>query len=321
MRHGITLPVADVGLERYIERAFPGGRVLAAQRLTGGLRNASFRLRLDSAAEDFVLRIYEHDPVLCQKELDVMRLVAGSVPVPEVVYAEPAGSPPFAVLRWVEGITFRELRGRGDREAIAEASRSIGEALAAVHRVRFAKGGWLTAGPEVSWPLMEGEHAMTRFVDGCLESAILQARVPQRVRASVHELMWSRRDELAMCEEQTQLVHGDFGKRNVLVRESAGRWEVAAILDWEFAVAGTPLSDLGNFLRYERASRPPSEPFFSDGYRSAGGVLPEGWRGLIRVVDLVALFELLTREALPDDVAAEIAELVAATVESREPQV
>ena len=32
----------------------------------------------------------------------------------------------------------------------------------------------------------------------------------------------------------------------------AGRWAVAAVLDWEFAVSGSPLADVGHFLRYER---------------------------------------------------------------------
>jgi len=132
--------------------------------------------------------------------------------------------------------------------------------------------------------------------------------------------MWSALPELALCEEQASLVHGDFGKRNVLVRQAKGRWGVAAVLDWEFAVSSAPITDLANFLRYERASRPSAEPSFSNGYLEAGGTLPDGWRRLSRVVDLVALCEMLTRDSLPDDVAVELAELVRATVERRDPE-
>jgi hypothetical protein len=156
-------------------------------------------------------------------------------------------------------------------------------------------------------------------VDLCLASGTLQQRLEPALCEGVHAAMWSALPELALCEEQTSLVHGDFGKRNVLVRQVKGRWAVAAVLDWEFAVSGTPLGDLANFLRYERTARPVAEPLFSNGYLQAGGALPAGWRGLSRIVDLVALCDMLTRESLPDDVTAELSELVRATVEHRDP--
>ena len=316
---------ADYGrgaaLAAVIERAFPGARVAEALPLADGFRNSNFKVHLEGAVEPMVLRIYRHDPALCRKELDLIRFLARSVPVPEVIHAEPCGlddRPPFAVMRFVEGITFRELRRTGDREAIAQAAGSVGETLAAIHRTAFSKSGWLAAGLEVTAPLIEGANSMPRFVDLCLASVSLQARMPADLRDCVHGLMWSAAPELVSLENQAQLVHGDFNKRNVLVREAGGRWSVAAILDWEFAVSSTPLTDFGNFLRFESASRPPAEPHFSDGYRRGGGSLPPDWRRLARLVDLVALCESLTRDWLPQDVEAELVELVQATVEQRE---
>ena len=46
------------------------------------------------------------------------------------------------------------------------------------------------------------------------------------------------------------LVHGDFNVKNLLL--DPGNWQVTALLDWEFAHAGTPFTDLGNLLRFER---------------------------------------------------------------------
>src|SRR5258708_35157294 len=109
-------------LEQVVKAAFLHSRVLEVQPLTTGLRNANFILRLDSAPDRVVLRIYEHDESLCQKEVDLMRLMGGSVPVPEVIHAEPRGLdalPPFTLTRYVEGISFRDLKRNGDREAIA----------------------------------------------------------------------------------------------------------------------------------------------------------------------------------------------------------
>ena len=284
-----------------------------AQALTDGVRNSNFKLRITGSSDPVVLRIYRHDPALCGKELDIMRMLAGTVPVPEAIYAEPQGfddHPPFAVLRWVEGITFRELRRAGDTDAIAQAARSAGVALAAIHRRSFPKPGWLIAGPEVGPPLVEGAHAMPRFVDRCLASATLSARMPADLPDRVHELMWSEAPALDSLEAQSQLVHGDFSSRNVIVREQGGRWSVAAILDWEFAISGTPLTDFANFLRYERPERPRAEPHFSSGYIEAGGTLPPDWRRLSQMVDLVALCEMLTRPHLPPEVETELVDLV-----------
>jgi len=303
-------------LAAVIGRAFPGARMAQALPLPDGRRNANFKLLLEGAAEPMVLRIYRHDPALCRKELDLIQLLEGSVPVPEVIHAEPHGSddlPPFVLLRYVEGITFRELRRGRDLGAIAQAARSVGETLAAIHRHTFAKPGWLSAGLEVTAPLLEGANAMPRFVDRSLASGNLQARVPADLCHRVHDLMWSAVAELTPLENQAQLVHGDFNKRNVLVREAGGRWSVAAVLDWEFAISSTPLTDFGNFLRSERASRPLAEPHFSNAYLQAGGSLPPDWRRLALLVDLVALCESLTRDWLPGDVEAELVALVQAT--------
>jgi len=310
-------------VERIVRTAFPRCHVTGAQPLTDGLRNANFKLQLDTTAEIIVLRIYEHDGSLCQKEADLIRLIGRSVPVPEVIHVEPGGwedVPPFALLRYVEGVTFRELKRGGDADATAQAAFSAGQTLAAIGRITFPKPGWLGPGAKVTAPLLAGAHAMPRFADLCLESANLQGRMDAHLRAGIHALVWRWAPRLGLLDDEACLVHGDFGKRNLLVRNIAGKWAVAAVLDWEFALSGTPMADLGHFLCYERATRPVVEPHFSMGYREAGGMLPHDWRQLARVVDLTSLCESLTHDQLPDGVVAELVELVRATVENRDPQ-
>src|SRR6266404_2812180 len=93
-------------LERIAGTAFPHCRIIEIQPLTGGLRNANFKLRVDATPHPIVLRIYEHDASLCQKEVDLLGLLRGSVPLAEVIHAEPRGIerlPPFAMMRYVEG--------------------------------------------------------------------------------------------------------------------------------------------------------------------------------------------------------------------------
>lgn len=309
-------------LAKIVRIALPRCRIVNVQPFADCLRNANFKLQLDSTPDFVVLKIYEHDVSLCQKEVDLMKLIGGSVPVPELIYAEPRGLdeiPPFTLTRFVEGITFQELKRSGDAEAAAHASFSIGETLATLGRTAFAKPGWLGPGPTVKSQAIESEDAWPRFIDLCLASTNLQSRMRTQMRDQTHALAWAWAPRLEDLCNQTRFVHGDFGKRNLIVNSIGGKWAVVAVLDWELAVSGSPFTDLGHFLRYERASRPLAEPHFSNGYSHAGGNLPQDWRQLARLVDLIALCESLTHDHLPDDVASELVELVYATVEGRDP--
>ncbi len=299
-----------------IRQAFPRHRLAEAQPLDNGLRNTNLKLRFESLCDPVVLRIYEHDTSLCQKEFDLLPFVASSVPVPEVIHAAPQGLeelPPFALMKFVEGISFRELRRGGDTGAIAQASFSAGETLAAIGRIRFPKPGWIRPGPDIGVPLLEGLDPIPRFIDLCLASDNLKSRLPADLRDRIHELVWAAKHALAALGAQTHLVHGDFNKRNLLVRREVGEWKVVAVLDWEFAVSGSPLMDLGNFLRYETADHPCVEPHFSSGYLHGGGLLPPDWGRLARLIDLTAVCPILASESPPDSVSEELLGIVRAT--------
>ena len=86
------------------------------------------------------------------------------------------------------------------------------------------------------------------------------------------------------------------------------------------ASAGSPLTDAGHFLRYEQVTRPVAEQHFSNGFLGGGGRLPQDWRQLAKLLDLAALRESLTHADLPEEIRAELVELVSATVENRDPQ-
>lgn len=314
-----SLPAPD--LDRLLHHALGNCTVVEVQPLTAGFRNANFKLHLDGGAGCIVVRIYEQDPSLCRKEIDLLRVVGATVPVPQVIFAEPAGLdglPPFALMQFVEGISFHDLKRSRDHQAIAQAAFSVGETLAAIGRITFPKSGWLAPGPTVTVTLLDGADPTPRFVDLCLASPNLQRRMSRELRDRVSALLWSTAQQLAELDSQASLVHGDFGKRNLLVQCNGGQWSVAAVLDWEFAISGSPMADLGHFLRYERAARPCAEPHFSSGYLHAGRSLPPEWRLIARVVDLTALCESLTHDELPDEVTAELVELIRATVENRD---
>jgi aminoglycoside phosphotransferase (APT) family kinase protein len=323
LRPGPRRVLAAHVLDKVVHTALPGRRVVDVHPLTDGFRNANFRLHLDSPPEHVVLRIYEHDATLCRKETDILKLIRYFVPTPEVIHAEPNGMndiPPFVLLRYIEGITFRELKRGGDADSISQAAYAVGQTLASIGRMAFPKAGWLGPGPSVEAPLLKGRNPAPCFVDLCLDSVNVRERMEAELRAETSALVWSYAAHLASLDDESHLVHGDFGSRNLLVLRVADNWTVAGVLDWEFSVAGSPLADIGHFLRYECVSRPMVEPHFSNGYLQAGGTLRRNWNRLARVIDLIALCESLTHDSLHDEVVAELLELVRATVDDRDPQ-
>lgn len=303
---------------RLLGSIFGARRVDKVQLLSEGLCNFNYRVDLGKGAEVVVLRIFGRDPQACRKEVDLLRLLREKVPVPEVLHVGASGDcgvGPFIVMRYVEGITFRQLRRTGDSEAIAQAAHSIGETLAALGRYKFARRGTLGAGPSVVGHYLHGPYAIPEFIDSCLASPTLRSRLDERVRERVHKLAWARARELARLQDEACLVHGDFNNRNIIVRREQERWQVAAVVDWEFAVSGSPLFDIASFLQYERRDSPSREPHFSLGYKHGGGKLPEDWWQLARVVGLKGQCETLTELDLPADIVSEVAGLVRATVE------
>lgn len=308
-------------IEQTLTSIFPGRRVKQITRLTGGLINTNLKVTFATGETPVVLRLYRGTAETCLKEVEVLRLVCQNVPVPKVLYAEPngtGGSSPFVLLDFVEGLTFQQLKRTNDLDAIHQAAASVGKVLAAIGRHSFDQPGRLVTTDSgqlaVGMPYIEGADPVPRMLDTFLDSEDLSRRLGPELIETLHDYIWRWAPRLPDLTQDSFLVHSDFGNRNILVNQRNGRWRVAAVLDWEFAFSGSPLLDVGHFLRYENADAPLREPYFSRAYLDNGGTLPDNWREVARVIDLTGLVECLTHEYVPDDVAAEILGLIHATL-------
>ena len=307
-------------IEQVLASIFPQRRVEQIIPLTGGLINTNLKVTFATGEAPVVLRLYRGTAETCLKEVEVLRLVRPNVPVPEVLHAEPNGidgSRPFVLLEFVNGLTFQQLKRTNNVEAIHQAAASVGEVLAVIGRHTFDKPGRLitdTGQLSVGAPYIDGADPVPRILDTFLDNEELQRRIGPELIEKLHEYIWSWAPRLPDLTTDSFLVHSDYGNRNILVNESNGRWEVAAILDWEFAFSGSPLLDVGHFLRYENTDAPLREPYFSRAYVNNGGILPDNWRDVVRVIDLTALVEILTHPDLPQDIVSEVLGLIESTL-------
>jgi len=312
----MTPSADDNRAARILARALPGQALDRCQPASGGALNAIYRVAVEGLDDEFALRIYTHDPSACGKEVDLHRLLAPRVAVPEIVFAEPdgeSGDGPCALMRWVRGETYREIKRRRDAREIAECGHAMGAVLAQIASFRFSHPGLIGPGLQVGPGPVEGPDCAPRMIEQFLATPLAALRLPAASISRICDFAWARAPQLAALDAECSLVHSDFSSPNLVMHRPHGHWEVAAVLDWEFAFSGCPLHDLGHALRYERPGCPSLEPHLSDSYLSAGGCLPENWRDLARTLDLTALCEILSRPALPDSAVQEIVALIEST--------
>lgn len=288
-------------------------------QLHGGLMNRNYRVRLGN--EHVVLRFFDRDRRAGAKETSLLRQLHGVLAVPSVFHFDPAppdNGAPFAVLEFIEGIALRQLKASGSSAAIADATHDVGLQLARLASARLTDPESLDVDLPLDPAVLHGSHTNATLIDHFLQSTLVHQRLGNADVDGVHRWARTRDDRLSALPAISAIAHGDFNSANILVRERAGRWTVAAILDWEFAFSGNIFADIGNFLRYERPDRPRFEPSFSTGLATGGVTLPAGWRELARLADLGALCELLTRPDVPDAVVTEVCDLVRTTISSRD---
>ena len=258
-------------------------RIVEATPLADGAIQENWRLEIDfdggalPGRQDLVLRKDAPTKVAASlsrpEEFAVLRAVwrAGvTVPEPLWLCSDPQilGGP-FFLMRRVAGVgpgrkVVADPTLGGDREALAE---RLGEELAKIHRIVPPEPGLGFLATPAPDPLRHAIKSYRVYLD--------QLGRPQP------GLEWG----LRWCETHAPaagdpggeivLVHQDFRSGNYLV-DAHG---LTAVLDWEFAAWGDPMSDLGWFCaKCWRYSRPDLEaggiaaraPFYR-GYEMASG--------------------------------------------------
>jgi aminoglycoside phosphotransferase (APT) family kinase protein len=291
---GTVLDPADAA---WLRRVLPGRRITAAEPLGGGYRNEN--IRLDTDGGSYVLRRYLRGDAARTCAIEVAlgaRLAAGAVPAAEVIAADPEGGAsglPLLLARHMPGVMVSEAVAR-DPAAAAGLGAAAGRALAAIGAVTFPGGGAFT-GPDLV-PSPEALPAsLPEFLESCLRAGNAAGALSPAEIGRLRTLAAAADPLARSVGGARQLVHSDYNGKNLLAVGGDGRWSISAVLDWEFAFSGSPLTDVGNMLRFRAGGPPGFAGGFVAGYRDAGGQLPERWREISEALDLYALVDFLTR--------------------------
>jgi aminoglycoside phosphotransferase (APT) family kinase protein len=207
---------------RIVSALFPGAKLEAIGRLAGGVSADVHRLdvtRADGSTIRVVVRAHGaphsgHSAVLEYQLLQALH--RGGVPVPEPLHVDVSGTVlahPFLVMAFVDG-TSATPAGQEGRYIDAMAN-----ALTRIHALPTADLPPLPARVD---PLPE---VLDYLPDGAEWESLRSHLRAMTDTAYIGE---------------PKLLHGDFWPENLLWRDGT----VAAILDWEDAALGDPLSDV-----------------------------------------------------------------------------
>lgn len=297
-------------------QVFGGQRITRAEPLGGGLRNSNYRIVVENCVRPYVLRLYVNDPSLCRKEAELAQFVRDRVPVPRFIHADWSQTRPdfaWAVMEWADGTPLSAISASGNRARIESAAQSVGSVLARIHEFRFPEPGFFGDNLQVSKAVAMDASFFLEFIGQHLEIPCCMTILGAELSEAVGRMCKRHAALLDSRAHMASLVHSDFNGLNVLLHERNGCCETSAVLDWEFAFAADPLVDIGNMIRYEQ----PDSPFewrFVDAYRRAGGELPENWRLLAKLADLIALIDMLSRSQNTPVRANDLRRLIAGTV-------
>jgi aminoglycoside phosphotransferase (APT) family kinase protein len=243
-------PAAQVveGLKGLIVDSIPSARDIVFDRLVrsaGGLsrENWSFDITWTDAtgrhAHQMMLMRDAAGTLLNTErahEFAVLKALEGTgVPAPKVFWIDAEGrwlGAPSVVMERVRGYCdYMVLNGAGALEARMKMARAFIELMAKIHAVDWrARGLGDTLGvPEGKPSLSELKH---------WEGEYRKAQLEPHPELD-YILTWLKRR--APAAEAIVLTHGDFKPGNALIED--GR--ITAKLDWETALLGDPLSDLG----------------------------------------------------------------------------
>jgi aminoglycoside phosphotransferase (APT) family kinase protein len=249
-------------VSEWLDRARPGLLVgeLRAEVIAGGRSNLTYRMT--DGINRWALRRPPMGHVLptahdMAREYTVISALHGSaVPVPEPVALctdRAVLGEPFYLMSFVDGIVLDEPAKAGDPATARRSTEALVDTLVALH----------TIDPH--------EVGLERFgrPEGFLQRQVgrwhkqFQASVPggSNAEAEVVDTLANRLPPSA----RAGIVHGDYRLTNVIFGPDLGGGQamITAVVDWEMATLGDPLTDVGLLFVYHERSR------------EAAGVMPD----------------------------------------------
>ncbi len=292
-----TLTLAQI--DELVRPAFPDSWVRSAQLIGDGLSNTNYFIQLNDLPAPYLLRLYRGGKDIAEKEHALAHLLGKRIPIPSIYFTDWSCTQidqPWAIVEWKDGSLLRDIRKSKDPEVITAAAASVGKTLAHIHSYRFQVAGFFGKDLQIKEPIAMDPHFFLAFVEDSLFAKQTAILLGEPLAHALWTFCQHYAPLLGQHQDSPVLVHSDFNGLNILLEENQ-TCSVSAVLDWEFAFAGSRLIDIGNLLRYEEHDSL-FATYFIHSYLQARGTLPEDWQLRSRLEDVIALCDLLNHSTM-----------------------
>lgn len=311
-----AIALDEAAVARLISPLFPGAPIRSFAPVGGGLSNTNYKVTLATRKQPLLLRLYQRGLVSAQKELAVAATVAGRVPTLRCLYfaeADPVTGHPYALLDWIEAPDFQQLLPLVSHQQRTALGARIGSVLAAIHSFKFEIFGFFDGQLRLNGPIDFDRRGLLAYLKQTMCEGPGGERLGRTLAGELTAYAETHGDALSAWLGRPCLVHGDFNAANILVDPEKG--DIAAIIDWEYALSATPAIDFGNLLRPPFDGDDAFAESVAHAYAKAGGFLPNDWQRIAQLADVFSFADVLSRPVVADVVIAdarrEITRLVA----------
>ncbi|WP_294403934.1 aminoglycoside phosphotransferase family protein [uncultured Clostridium sp.] len=269
-------------------------QIISVTLVDEGCRTSNY-IVTDKDNKKYILKIFFESEQEYRKEYMILDMLKTSIPVQKIYKFDTSvliENKYYAIYKFIEGKTLSQTLNCGEiisEEIIREAA----GILADIHKTRFESVGFFDETLHVEHKLKPLNQWYDEFMTDMVENRLGEENA-QKIKFIIQDNM----DDLLHMDRNPRLVHGDFQGTNILIDKN----KISGIIDWEFAMAGHPLSDIGQFFRYEEYFDEKSILVFEEEYRKKSDyVLPDNWYKLSRIRDLENLIQLMGfKEEMPN---------------------
>lgn len=261
--------------------------------LSDGCANTNYKITFQNDTSPLVLRIYVREKNSLAREKGLHQLLKRTLPVPLFFYNDASCTliqNPYALMEWKEGELMRTVILKGDEKDISECAFSAGKYLSVLRNIKFDQNGFFDENLKVR-PFTK-EEEFIHFGLGLLKQKTVRENFSPSILVDLERIFYASGPILPKSNE-ANLTHADFDPANMLVTKIEGKWQISAILDWEFAFAGSYLMDIGLMLRYAHKLPKTYEDSFLEGIQDSDIQLPSTWKLTAKLMDLLCLLQLL----------------------------
>jgi Ser/Thr protein kinase RdoA (MazF antagonist) len=287
------------------------GTPRALALLEGGKANTNYRVSLTDHA-DVVVRIYERDAGALAREAALLELLDEAIPAPRLLSRTALpDQTPVGVFTFLPGVHPSSIL---DQDTAPALGRACGRTLALLAHHRFDRIGLFADDLGFARCFDSVADSFVDLITWSLSKGRARRRLPAELRAELDAKLERAAARLAPLDADSCLCHGDYKFSNLLVDTRGGALELTGVLDWEFACAFSPMLDVAILMRHREGFPPGFCAGFEAAYRAGGGPLPDDWRELSRIVDLMNLVGFLNGAGARPTLYAHVIRLIADTL-------